>query len=213
MERVRHTGMGGASTIDLLAIAFSRRESDAADGEDMARELLKRLGRLRGLADIHPELIKDSTGIEGFEALRCQALIELGRRAAGAGRGDQLEITQAGQIAALFDHLRDEKREHFCIALLDAKNTVFATRQIHIGTLAMSIVGPREIFREAIREGASCLAVVHNHPSGDPTPSPEDIEVTDKLIKLGKMLDIPVIDHLIIGDRRYYSFKEKGVIE
>lgn len=213
VDRVRHAGITGASTIDLLAIAFSRRETDVPMADGMAREMLKRLGRVQNLAEIDIDLIRELSGLEGFDALRCQALIELGRRAGGAGKGDQIEISRAAEVAALFDHLRNEKKEHFCAVLLDAKNVVIATRQIHVGTLGMSIVGPREVFREAIREGASSLVVVHNHPSGDPTPSPEDIDITDKLVGLGKALDIPVVDHIIIGERRYFSFKEKGVIE
>jgi DNA repair protein RadC len=93
---------------------------------------------------------------------------------------------------------------------LNSANGVIRKALIHIGTLTMSIVGPREIFREAVRDGASSIIVAHNHPSGDPSPSPEDIEITRILIDAGKLLDIPVLDHVIIGHRRYSSLNEMG---
>src|SRR5262249_42746108 len=110
------------------------------------------------------------------------------------------------------DFLTVEKREHFYAILLDSANHVMRKALIHIGTLTMSIVGPREIFREAVREGASSIIVAHNHPSGDPTPSPEDIESTKQLVQVGKLLDIPVLDHVIIGHEGYRSLSEMGLM-
>lgn len=212
IDRVQSSGLGSASPIDLLCLGFSRRESDVAESEDVAKALLQRIRRIEGLTELASSEIQEVTGLEGFEVLRCQALIELGRRAGAAGKGDPTEIAGVADVWNYLRDLRTEKREHFCTLLLDSKNVVMRKHVTHIGTLTMSVVGPREVFREAIRDGASAIIVAHNHPSGDPTPSPEDVAVTDKLVEIGKMLEIPVMDHVIVGERRYYSFREKGLI-
>jgi DNA repair protein RadC len=213
VHRARTSGVASATTMELLAIGFSRREDDADSAENMARDLLRYMQKIQAIGDLDGKAISEKTGLEGFEVLRCRALIELGRRSAGAGKGDHREINSAADIVALLAHLRNEKKEHFCSVLLDAKHQVLRTCTVHIGTLTMSVVGPREIFRDAIREGASSIIVAHNHPSGDPTPSPEDINVTDKLKEVGQLLDIPLIDHVIIGSPGYTSFSERGLLD
>jgi len=177
-----------------------------------ARALLTRFGSVRALGELSHADLAAAGGMDDFESLRAQALLELGRRVGGAGKGLLEEITCARDVMDLLDTLRFEKREHFVAVLLDSKAVVLRVVTIHIGTLNMSLVGPREIFREAIREGASSVIVAHNHPSGDPTPSPEDIEVTGQLVEVGRMLDIPVLDHVIIGERTYVSLSERGII-
>lgn len=213
VERVRFSGVGSASTLDLLAIGFSRRAEDVELGEGMARQLLSKIGHIYALADLGVDLITDASGLEGFEVLRLQALIELGRRAGMAAKGDAEVVDQAADVYRLLKHLGREKKEHFCAILLDSQNAIIRTCTIHIGTLTMSVVGPREVFREAIREGASSIIVAHNHPSGNTDPSPEDIQVTDQLVSIGKMLDIPVVDHIIIGSHGYKSLRECGAME
>lgn len=207
VERVRTQGPRASSPIDLLAVGFARREADAV--EAIARELLQNVHSIRGVGEAAIDQIKQVTGLDDFEALRCQVLIEIGRRVGGAGKGPPDEITCGADVYELLEHLRHEKREHFYVLLLDTKNVVMRWTPVHIGTLTMSIVGPREVFREAIREGASSIIVAHNHPSGDPDPSPEDLEVTEKLAEIGRLLDIPLLDHVIIGERRYVSLKER----
>lgn len=197
--RVRHLGVHSCSLLDLCAIGFSRREDDADNGLGMARNIADRLPNLIEAGDIAFDLLKDESGIDGFEALRCKSLIEIGRRAGLANKGDMAVVEEPRDVAEMLAFLVDEKREHFYAVLLNSANEVMRKALIHIGTLTMSIVGPREIFREAVREGASTIIVAHNHPSGDPTPSPEDIEVTKQLVQAGKLLDIPVLDHIIIG--------------
>ena len=178
----------------------------------MSRRMLARFTGIQALGDASAVDIAEMTGLEGFEVLRCQALVELGRRIGGAGKGPVTEITCAEDVFHLLEHLRHEKREHFYAIMLDSKNGVIRSHPVHIGTVNMSIVGPREVFREAIRDGAASLIVAHNHPSGDPTPSPEDIDVTARLVEVGAMLDIPLLDHVIIGQTRWTSLKEKGVL-
>ncbi|MBS1718525.1 MAG: DNA repair protein RadC [Armatimonadetes bacterium] len=211
-RRVKTQGVRAASVIDLVAIGFSQSEDSANDAEMVSRNFLGRFQSVGAISDASPEDVRELTGLEGYESLRVQALIELGRRIGTSSKGPIDQITDAGDVYALFDHLRHEKKEHFCVLLLDAKNQVIRKSTVHIGTLNMSIVGPREVFREAIREGASSIIVVHNHPSGDPTPSPEDIEVTKKLKQVGEMLDIPLLDHVVVGERTYVSLHTIGAI-
>lgn len=209
-DRVRDVGIAAASPLDLLAVGFARREEDVS--EETAGEILRRLGNISRLPELTSELLRDQAGMTTFEATRTQALIELGRRTSGAGKGMRTVIESPADVAAMFDHLRSEKREHFVAVYLDAKAFVLRAVTIHIGTVTSSLVGPREVFREAVREGAVSLVVAHNHPSGDPTPSPEDIEVTKQLKAVGEMLDIRLLDHVILGDRRHVSLREMGVI-
>jgi DNA repair protein RadC len=212
IQRLHKIGVRGASPVDLLAVALSRREEDVELSESAARAILQQVGNIRGLGALSPNELAERGGLDTFESLRAQALLELGRRIGIAGKGELTEINSAMEVAEHLDYLREEKREHFCAVLLDAKTRIMKVSTVHIGTLTMSVVGPREVFREAIREGASSIIVAHNHPSGDPTPSPEDIEVTDRLVEVGKLLDIPVLDHVVLGERRYVSFRERGLI-
>jgi DNA repair protein RadC len=211
-DRVQATGTRSASIIDLVAVGFARSLPDAQKGEPVAREVLKRHDRLAGLADLGIQDMSDLTGLDRFEIIRVKALIELGRRTAQANRGEVIGIELPEDVFHRLDYLREEKREHFVVITLDSKNQIQRIAPVHIGTVNMTIVGAREVFREAIRDGASSIIVAHNHPSGDPTPSPEDIEVTGKLVEVGKLLDIPVIDHIIIGFDRFTSFAKKGLI-
>jgi DNA repair protein RadC len=210
VDNVRASGVRAASPVDLIAIAFSRRTDDV--DEAMARTALKKYGSIGRMADSSFEDIKEATGLEEFEVIRCLALMELGRRAGRAEKGVHPEIDVPEDIYELLEDLKLEKQEHFVAVLLDAKNRVIRVANVHIGTLTSSLVGPREVFRIAIREGASSMIVAHNHPSGDPTPSPEDLEVTKKLVEVGKLLDIPVIDHIIIGNPASVSFQRKGLL-
>lgn len=202
-RRVRDQGVTASSPRDLLAVAMARREDDVVD--DAAQDILGKLGSIGKLADISPSVLQDWTGLDGFELVRFLAALELGRRGAVASSGDKRVIDGPEDVVALFDHLRHEKREHLCSVLLDAGNSILRVVTVHIGTLTMSVVGSREVFREAIREGASSLIIVHNHPSGDPTPSAEDLAITKRLVEVGEMLDIPVMDHVILGDHGKFS--------
>lgn len=195
-----------------MAIGFSRRASDVTASIPVVRETLRRFGSIGSVAEASFADFGSEMGLEEFEVLRCLALIELGRRAGRADKGEQPQVDVPEDLYGLLEYLRTDKQERFVAVLLDAKNKVIRVAEVHVGTLTMSLVGPREVFRVAIREGASSLIVAHNHPSGDPTPSPEDLEVTRRLVEIGKMLDIPVLDHIIIGDPGSLSFSRKGLI-
>ena len=209
---MRLGGVKSATPIDLVAIGFARRAEDAEGCEPQARDMLTRFRNIGRIGSLSFAEVQDSTSLEDFEVLRSLCLMELGRRAGLAEKGDPKVIDCPEDLYDAVKHLKGEKQEHFMAIALDAKNKVITSETIHIGTLSMSIVGPREIFRFAVREGASCLAVAHNHPSGDPTPSPEDLEVTRKLVEVGKMLDIPLIDHIIVGDPKVVSFARQGLL-
>lgn len=206
-------GIRAASVVDLIAIGFSRREEDVQAAEPSSRKMLQRFQSLRGLSESSASDLSIATGLEGFEILRAQALMELGRRTHQAGRGPVNSIESPDDVLNLLDWMRGERREHFVAILIDTKGQILRVAQIHIGTLNSSLVGAREVFREAIRDGASSLVVAHNHPSGDPEPSPEDIEVTRNLVQIGKMLDIPILDHVIIGENRAVSLKRRGHVD
>ena len=212
LARIQLTGLAAASLIDLVAVGFSRRAEDVSQAEEMARKLLRRFSAIQGLQTASPTDLRDLTGLEGFEVLRAQALLEIGRRISNAGKGEVRQISRPQDVAALLSYLNQEKREHFVAILLDAQGGLIRVATIHVGTLTASIVGPREVFREAIRDGASSVIVAHNHPSGNPEPSPEDIHVTNLLVEVGKMLDISVDDHVIIGDPGFVSLRQRGII-
>jgi DNA repair protein RadC len=203
--------MRSASARDLLAVGIAKGESATAEAEALALKLIRTSGNLRKVAELCiADLEALGMGLE--EALRALAWLELGRRIGLAGKGPVDTILKSEHVAALLDHLADEQKEHFVAVLLDAKNQVRRVCTVHIGSLTMSIVSARDVFREAVKEGAAAVVVAHNHPSGDPTPSPEDVAITEKLIEAGKLLEIPVLDHVVIGYRRHVSLREKGFI-
>jgi len=198
---VQSSGIPTASLTDLVSIGFSRREEDVEANELAARALMSKLGNVNRFCDLASSDLGDF-GLEGFENLRSLALVELGRRAAIAGSGEKEHIeTARDAVEILRRDYKGVKKEYFVAILLDAKNAVMRIAEVHVGTLTMSPVGPREVFREAIRDSASAIIVAHNHPSGDPTPSPEDRLVSERLKQIGELLDIPVLDHLVIGER------------
>jgi len=210
--RVIALGVGASSVLDLLAFALARRPKDADATEPAATKLLRRLGVSRLTQITRADLVEDPTiALDPDEAMRLLAMLELGRRATDAARGDTpTMISSDADAAALFAHLRHEDQEHFEAAFLDVKNGVISRKTLHIGTTTMSVVGVREVFREAIREGAVAIIVAHNHPSGDPDPSPEDIAVTHRLAEAGRVLEVRLIDHLIIGHRGHVSLRQRG---
>ncbi len=214
--RVRTGGIQGSSPIDLIAIGFSRTEADSNQAEEMARKIWTRYSGIRGIREVSPVEIAEITGLDEFEILRVQSLMEIGRRASMVGKGEAVTIDSPQDavhvIVRELGIYRSEKREHVFAILLDSKNQILRIETVHIGTLNASLVGPREIFRIAIREGASSLILAHNHPSGDPTPSVEDIDLTHRMVDVGRMLDIPVLDHVILGDPGYVSLHQRGVL-
>lgn len=211
LERIQRFGMQSVSAIDLLAILIAKDQEKITEAESLAREWIQK-NHIQKIMDLSFAELAELGLKDTFLSRKALAGLELGRRAGHAGTGPAQYIEEPKDVVKLFDHLKNEKKEHFCAVYLNSKNRVLCTRTIHIGTVNMSIASPRELFREAIREGAASLIAVHNHPSGDPSPSIEDIQITQKLKESGRLLGIPIIDHLILGQQCYYSFQEKGSI-
>lgn len=188
------SGVGGRSSIDVAADLLARYEGS-----------LRRLGR----AD--PGELVAVTGIGPARAAAVAAAFELGRRMAGErGRVSTRIAGPRDVFRRLADKLRDRRQEEFWVIYLDTQNRILLERCLTVGLLNSSLVHPREVFGPAMTHGAASLILAHNHPSGDPEPSPEDLAVTVQLMESGCLLGIPVRDHVILGDSAYVSLAERG---
>jgi len=178
-----------------------------------ARELLSGLGPLRRLATRSARELRAVKGVGARGALRLLAAFALARRLVGERLQPGAQFVNPRQI---FEHyhgvLRDRKRETFLVVLLDARHRILREEVVSEGSLTSSIVHPREVFGPAVREAAGAMVLVHNHPSGDPRPSDEDLAVTRRLVHASELLGIRVLDHVIVGDGAYASFKEEGLM-
>ncbi|OIJ11504.1 hypothetical protein BKP35_12230 [Anaerobacillus arseniciselenatis] len=166
-----------------------------------------------GLKWLNPEFLRSNvSGLTQKKAETLAAAIELGRRVYTQDPIVGKTIRSPEDAASLFDYMKHQTQEHFVAVFLNTKNVVIGKKTIFVGSLNASIVHPREIYREACQRSAASIIVAHGHPSGDPSPSREDLEVTKRLVEAGKMIGIEVLDHVIIGFNRYTSLKEKGHI-
>ncbi len=209
-ERLLSKGPDTLSDAHLLAILLrtGRRDSSAVQ---VAIELLNRLGGLSGLAACGIDELCAVPGIGPAKAAQLKAALALGRRSMAIPLSTGTRVSASSDLYKHFyPALRDLKHEIFKVILLDAKNHVIKENTVSEGSLTLSIVHPREVFALAIRESAAAVIFVHNHPSGDPTPSLEDRQLTDRLVAAGQLLGIRVLDHLILGDGRYISFADQG---
>ena len=212
-ERLVDLGARALSTAELLAIVIGtggRRRSALDLGHDI---LSAANGSLRRLATRPVAELTEHPGVGRARAVVIHAALELGRRLAGESRDEGTPIRSPRDVVAAFGpRLEDLPVEEFHVAILDAQHRLERDVTVTRGILNSSLVHPREVFREAIAERAAALILVHNHPSGDPTPSADDRSVTDQLVAAGRLLDIPVHDHVIIGRGRYTSFAEAGLL-
>jgi DNA repair protein RadC len=211
-ERLLQHGPEVLNTAELLAILL-RAGTEQRSALGLAEHLLSEFDGLRGVARMTVEEMSNVNGIGPAKAAQIKAAIEFGRRLVAASPEERPRITSPRDVYNLIGpSLRDEKREHFVALLLDTKNGVLRHSTISIGDLSSSIVHPREVFSVAVRHSAASLIVAHNHPSGDPTPSPEDAAVTRRLVEAGGIMGIEVLDHIVIGDNRWVSLREKGLM-
>ena len=211
-EKMKERGAQALGNSELLAILL-RTGTAAESALRLAENLLDRAGGLAGLGHATLEEVEQVRGIGEAKAVTLLAALELGRRVDSLAPLDRTAVRTPDDVAALLlPRFRYESRESFVAVLLSTKNHVLKTPVISVGSLNASIVHPRELFREAINASAAAVIVAHNHPSGDPTPGPEDVSLTRKLVEAGKILDIPVLDHVVLGDGKYVSFKEKGIL-
>ncbi|WP_347862661.1 DNA repair protein RadC [Salimicrobium sp. PL1-032A] len=197
---------------ELLAVLLSK----GTKGMPIDRLSHEILVCLQGTEGLREATVGDLTAIEGIgpaKAVQLMAAIELGKRVHYEKRKEGFLIRSPEDGAGyVMEEMRHLKQEHFVALFLDVKNRVLSKRTVFVGSLNSSIVHPRELFKEAVKRSAASIVCVHNHPSGDPSPSPEDIQVTKRLKECGKLLGIELLDHLVIGDSSFISLKEKGYL-
>ena len=210
-ERLSNNGASSLSNSELLAIIL-RTGSSSSSALDLASKLLARFGNLGGLNKAtFSELCKEH-GIGEAKTSQIKAAFELGRRLHISQPEQRLVVKSPQDIAdLLLSEMSFFDQEHLRVVLLNTKNQVMRIPEIYKGNVNTSQIRISEVFREAIRENSPAIIVVHNHPSGDPTPSKEDINITEQVVKAGELLNIEVLDHIIVGQQKYVSLKEQGL--
>ncbi len=212
-EKLMNYGVERLSNAELIALIIRTGHKD-----DTAIDVANKILSIdeKGLSHLSNISIKELTEIKGIGVCKaCQILssIEIGKRINRWSAEEKIKVSSPDILVNLVsDEMRYLNKEHFNIAILDTKNQIIAIENISIGTLNASIVHPRDVFHAAINRSANSIILIHNHPSGDPSPSNEDINITQRLVDVGEILGIKVLDHIIIGDNRYVSFKEKQLI-
>ncbi|KAB7708616.1 DNA repair protein RadC [Bacillus aerolatus] len=211
-ERMIASGAASLSNHELLAIIL-RTGTKSESVLQLANRLLKTFDGLRLLKEASLEEITSIKGIGEAKAVQIMSALELGRRISQLKFEDRYVIRSPEDGANyVMEEMRFLTQEHFVCLYLNTKNQVLHKQTLFIGSLNASIVHPREVFKEAFRRSAASIICIHNHPSGDPGPSKEDIDVTKRLAECGKILGIELLDHLIIGEKKYVSLKEKGYL-
>ncbi len=212
-ERLLKFGAQGLSTAELCAILLRTGGKDKS-ATGLAREVLMHFG---GLKDIEGAAVAEFADIKGMgkaKIAQLKAAFELGRRFLQSAGDARLSAPVFRNSRDVYEYFRPRffglKKERFLCALLDTKNRVFKETMVSEGTLSSSPVHPREVFRDAIKEAAASVLFVHNHPSGDPNPSRDDITITKRLVETGRVVGISVIDHIVISDGTFLSLMEKG---
>ncbi len=213
-EKLLDRGAEALTDAELLAIIL--RTGNASTGEsalDHARFLLTQFGDLKGIDGATIAELRAVKGIGPAKTAQLKAGLEIGRRMGQV----KWEVGQTlGSSQEVYRHFRErlekEKREIFYVVLLTNKNRKIREVKVSEGSLTASLVHPREVYNPVIRESAAAVIFVHNHPSGDPAPSPEDLEITRRLKEVGEVMGVRVLDHVVIGHDRYYSFSDRGVL-
>jgi DNA repair protein RadC len=211
-ERMMREGAERLSNAELVAILL-RTGTSSESALRLAERVLTQTGGLRELADVTLNELMNIRGIGPAKAVQLFAGIELGRRISRTLPPERKAVRSPKDAADwVMEEMRHLKQEHFVCLFLNTKNHVLEKERIFVGTLNSSVVHPREVFRQAIRRSAAGVICFHNHPSGDPSPSVEDIQVTERLFRAGRIVGIELIDHIIIGDGVFYSMRENGYL-
>jgi len=212
LERLIACGPEALSTAEIMAIVI-RCGTRGENVVDVASRILNSCGSIRNLACAEFAELASFKGIGRVKAAQIKAAIELGKRVVLEDYRDKKQVQSPKDIVnVLMPKMRYLHKEEFRAVFLDVKNRIMDIAVISIGSLNSSIVHPREVFREAVKRSSASVIFVHNHPSGDPAPSDEDILVTERLVEAGEILGISVLDHIIIGDNVYISFRDKNII-
>ncbi len=211
-ERLASVGAAALSHAELLAILL-RVGTKGENAVRLAERLLAQWGGLPGLHRMSHADLCQVKGIGQAKAAQLMAAIELGRRIAVSSPDERPAISSPADAANLLMYQMSAlEQEYLYVILLDTRNRVLGKPlEVYHGSLNTSLIRTGEIFREAVKANAAGLIVAHNHPSGDPSPSPEDVAVTRTLVEAGKLLDVEVLDHLVIGRQRFVSLKERGL--
>jgi DNA repair protein RadC len=211
-ERLYGNGVDALADVELLALQLGVG-TRGRSAVDVAGELLERYGSLAGLASREPAEFAQVRGVGRAKAARLAAAFELTRRLRSRTPGARIALSEPARVFEAFAPLMEDlRREVFRVALLDAQNVLLRDCVVSEGTLSASLVHPRDVFKPAILESAASIILLHNHPSGDPTPSREDIRLTRQLVECARLLDLRIHDHVIIGRGRYASLAQSGLI-
>jgi DNA repair protein RadC len=211
-ERLLRLGSEALSAQEVLALILGR----GVKGEsviDTSQKLIRRFGSLKGVANASVEELTQTKGIGPAKAAQIRAALELSRRLeADAGDRPKPVLKSPDDVATeVRRQLKGKKKEHFVVLCLDTRNRLIDSRTVSVGSLDTSIVHPREVFKEAVSSCAASVIFAHNHPSGDPEPSKEDIELTRRLAKAGEIMGIDVLDHIIVCDESHLSLKARSL--
>jgi DNA repair protein RadC len=211
-EKLRRVGAGALGDNELLAVVLGHGRAKAS-ALDLANAVLAGVGGIDRLALARYDDLQAIAGIGATRAGQIVAAVELGRRTLTRAARERVQVTSPQVVAELLlPQYGSRSVEQFGVVLLDTKRRVLRTTIVTVGTLDASIVHPREIFREAASAGAAALVLFHNHPSGDPEPSEDDVLLTRRLVAAGVLMGIDVVDHVILADARYCSLREKGFL-
>ncbi len=211
-ERLQRFGVEALSAQEILALILGRGVS----GESVmvtGQRLLSQFGNLKGISGASLEELSQIKGIGLAKASQIKAAFELASRLEGYSETGKKPIVKTPEdvVPLLRGRLKDKKKEYFVVLLLDTRNQLIKISEISVGSLDASIVHPREVFKEAITGSAASVIFAHNHPSGDPTASEDDISLTKRLVEAGEIMGIDVLDHVIICDKNYLSLKREGL--
>jgi DNA repair protein RadC len=211
-ERLQKFGPEALSAQELLALVIGRGISKKSV-MSIAQELLVRFGNIKTISQATIEELSQIKGIGLAKAAQLKACFELGKREELEPELKNFDIKDPESVVrAIRASIKDKAKEHFKLILLNPRNKIIGISTISIGTLNASLVHPREVFKDAITHSAASVVLAHNHPSGDPEPSEDDLKITKKLVDSGKILGIEVLDHIIIGKNNFCSYKERGLI-
>ena len=211
-ERLQKHGPEALSSQELLALIIGRGVSKKSV-MTIAQELLVKFGNIKAISQATIEELSQIKGIGFAKAAQIKACFELGKRQDLEPELKDFDIKDPQSvIKAIRTSIKDKAKEHFKLILLNTRNKIIGISTISIGTLNTSLVHPREVFKEAIIHNAMSVVLAHNHPSGDPEPSEDDLTITRRLVEAGKILGVEVIDHIIISKNGFFSFKDKGLM-
>ena len=209
-EKLQRLGVAALGDNELVALVIGHG-SRGGDALAVANALLAAHGGLHGLTRCSADECRRTPGIGTTRAAQIVAAVELGRRTLSHAPSARVQLRTPREAAAyLLPAFGSRPVEQFGVVLLDTKHRVLRTTVVAVGTLNTTVVQPRDVFREAVLGAAASVVVFHNHPSGDPSPSPDDVELTARMAAAGTLMGIDMVDHIVLGDTRYCSFKEMG---